>query len=75
MNLKGSKMELNNKLINLNSIAVAGLDMNDYPDFADAYVEAATYLDGTALTNDELDALKDEYSSEVHSIVLQSIYY
>jgi len=67
-------MKLNEKLINLNSIEVAGLDMNDYPDFADAYVEAAAYLDGTALSDDELDALQDEYPAEIHSIILDSIY-
>ena len=67
-------MKLNEKLINLNSIEVAGLDMNDYPDFADAYVEAAAYLDGTALSDDELDALQDEYPAEIHSVILDSIY-
>ena len=67
-------MKLKGKLINLNSIAVAGIDMNDYPDFADAYVESASYLDGTALSDDELDTLKDEYPAEIHSILLDSIY-
>lgn len=67
-------MQLNDKFINLNSIEVAGIDMDDYPDFADAYVASAAYLDGTPLSDDELDALQDKYPVEIHNIVLQSIY-
>ena len=68
-------MKLKGKLINLNSIEVAGIDMSDFPDFADAYVEAASYLDGTPLSDDEMDALQDKYPAEIHSIILDSIYY
>jgi hypothetical protein len=74
-NRGGIKMKINDKLMNLTSIAIAGIDMNDYPDFADAYVESATYLDGSALSDDEMDALQDEYPAEIHSIILDSIYY
>ena len=33
--------------------------MNDYPDFCDAYVESAEKLDGTPLTEVELEAFEE----------------
>ena len=33
--------------------------MNDYPDFCDAYVESAEKLDGTPLTDVELEELSE----------------
>jgi hypothetical protein len=43
----------------LTDIEIAGIDMNDYPDFCDAYVEYAEKADGTPLTDAEIDALNE----------------
>jgi len=38
---------------------VAGIDMADYGDFCDAYIEEAEYPDGTPVGDDILDAMND----------------
>lgn len=43
----------------ITDIEIGGIDMNDYPDFCDAYVESATFLDGTPLTDKQLDGLNE----------------
>jgi hypothetical protein len=66
-------MKINAKDIDVSSIEIAGIYLNDYPDFADAYVEYATYLDGIPLSDDELDALKDEYPVEICKLIHESL--
>ena len=53
---------------------VDGIDMQDYPDFCDAYFDSACYEDGTALTDDELIELTDNNSDALHEMVYDSIY-
>ena len=51
-----------NMNINFNevtNIELGGVDINDYPDFCDAYVESAEKLDGTPLTEVELEAFEE----------------
>ena len=43
------------KFNEVTNIELGGVDMNDYPDFCDAYVESAEKLDGTPLTEVELE--------------------
>lgn len=44
---------------NVTSVEIAGVEMYDYPDFCDAYVEYAEKLDGTPLSDAELDTLNE----------------
>jgi len=44
---------------NVTNVEIAGVEMYDYPDFCDAYVEYAEKLDGTPLTDAEIDALNE----------------
>jgi len=53
---------------------VDGIDMQDYPDFCDAYFDSAFYQDGTALTDDELIELTDNNSDVLHEMVYDTIY-
>lgn len=48
------------KNINYNSVKVEGIDMNDYPDFTDAFITFAEYENGTELTENEMDKLSDK---------------
>ena len=50
------------KEVNWNSIEIGGVDPNDYPDFADAFIEYAEYEDGTPLTDEELYQLDSDGS-------------
>jgi hypothetical protein len=47
------------KFNEVTNIELGGVDMNDYPDFCDAYVEYAEKLDGTPLTDVELEAFSE----------------
>lgn len=54
------EVSLNGKPVHIGSIEIDGIDMNDYPDFVDAYIVAADFEDGTPLTDDEVEQFQDE---------------
>lgn len=43
--------------VDRSSAIIQGIDMNDYPDFCDAYIDYAEWDDGEELTDDELDRI------------------
>ncbi len=51
---------LDGKQVNINSIEIEGIDMEDFPDFVDAYITYAEYKDGTPLTEKELYQFQEE---------------
>ncbi len=57
---------------NVTSVEIAGVEMYDYPDFCDAYVEYAEKLDGTPLSDAELNALNE--CNDTHSYVNENAY-
>lgn len=54
--------------------ALDGIDMSDYPDFCDAYFESAFYEDGTALTDDELEELREQNFDAFYEMITDRIY-
>jgi hypothetical protein len=44
----------------LTDIVIGGINMADYPDFCDAYIESACHPDGEALTDDELEVIDED---------------
>ena len=58
-------MNLNGKRINANSIKMEDVNIRDYPDFSDAFVASAEYVDGKALTEEELEILTELYGNEL----------
>ena len=54
------EVSLNGKPVDIRSIEIDGVDIEDYPDFVDAYIIAADYEDGTPLSDEELQELQDE---------------
>ena len=46
--------------VDMDSLEIGDVDTADWPKFTDAYIEAATFQDGTPLTDDQLDQLTDE---------------
>jgi hypothetical protein len=54
------EVSLNGKPVDIRSIEIDGVDIDDYPDFVDAYIVAADYEDGTPLSDEELQELQDE---------------
>ena len=67
-------MKINIK--NVTNIVLDGVDMTDYPDFCDAYVESAEKLDGTPLTENELEELSmlEETMSYVNENAYESLF-
>jgi hypothetical protein len=55
-----NEVSFNGKPVNVGSIEIDGIDMEDYPDFVDAYIAAAEYEDGTPLSEDELLQFQEE---------------
>jgi hypothetical protein len=47
------------KFSEVTNIELDGVDMKDYPDFCDAFISSADKLDGTPLTDVELEDLND----------------
>ena len=45
----------------ISNVFVGGIDMEDYPDFCDAYIESAEY-DGREMTEEELEILNEDGS-------------
>ena len=57
---------INGKQVDLSTIELDGVESWDRPDYADAYASAASFTDGTALTDDELDTLSDEHGDIIN---------
>ncbi len=57
---------INGKQVDLRSIELDGVESWDQPDYADAYASAATFTDGTDLTDDELEELSDQHSDIIN---------
>lgn len=49
----------------LEDVEINDIDMNDYPDFCDAFISYATY-EGRELTDEELDWIQENYSNYVN---------
>ena len=45
----------------ISNVFVGGIDMEDFPDFCDAYIESADY-DNREMTDEELDILNEDGS-------------
>jgi len=59
---------INNKLIDLNSLTVDGVNSYDYPDFTDAYIATGYYEDGTSIEDSDLDNLADTNPDLVNAL-------
>lgn len=67
-------ISFNHNFVDLSTIEVGGVDTIDYPDFADAYISYAAYVDGTPLTDVELDRLSDENRDLINQLAHNNIY-
>ena len=64
------------KFNEVTNIELGGVDMADYPDFCDAYVESAEKLDGTPLTDVELEEFSEleETMSYINENAYESLF-
>jgi hypothetical protein len=61
-------------VVDLSSLQIEGIYMDDYPDFCDAYFSEGKRLDGTQLSDDELERLTEDFPFMLHEMVLNTIY-
>ena len=64
---------INNKIVDMGSIDIDGIDTNDYPDFCDAYICGAKFEDGTDLDEDELETLQENIEDEMHEMIINQL--
>lgn len=66
--------KLNGKLVNLDTVEISGLDMNDYPDFVDAKIIYAEYINGMKLSDKELAQLQSLEDGQVIRNIVDNKY-
>jgi hypothetical protein len=56
--------------VDMGSLELDGFSEEDYTDIADVYIVSAQFLDGTELTDDELEQLQDLIPDEIYDRAL-----
>jgi hypothetical protein len=69
----GSVM-IDGKEVDTASLEVADVDPKDYPDFADAHFYSGNFVDGTPLTDNQLDTLAGEYGDLLYDMAYDSLH-
>lgn len=57
----GHGISIKGKEVDTDSLEIDGIDMRDYPDFVDAYFSYGEFMDGSEMSQDELDHLRDHH--------------
>lgn len=60
--------------IDLSSLGIDGIMMDDYPDFCDAYFSSGSYNDGELLTWEELEQLSDTQRGLLHELIFERLF-
>lgn len=55
------ELKINGKEVSLGSLEVDGVDPRDYPDFADVFFSSGEFIDGTPLSEEDLDYLNEHH--------------
>tara|TARA_B110000285_G_C14757043_1_gene437873 strand:- start:190 stop:384 length:195 start_codon:yes stop_codon:yes gene_type:complete len=64
-------MKFNINLVS--NIQVEGIDMNDYPDFCDAFIVGADH-DGVEMTEEQILLLEEHYPDFCYEAIAESIH-
>jgi hypothetical protein len=60
---------------NIGDVEIEGIDTNDYPDFCDAYVSYAVWIDtGIPLDDETLEYLTTNYGEFVYEHIVKKLY-
>lgn len=62
------------KLENITDIEIEGINHKDAPDYVDAFICSANWINGQELTDEELDELNSDYRDFVYEQVIKKIY-
>lgn len=61
------------KEIDYSTLLLDGVDTRDYPDFCDSFIYYGEYIDGSPLSEEDLDRLNED-SDLIYSLVEKVIY-
>jgi len=68
-------LTLNGREVDLHSINIEGVDRQDYPDFCDAFISEAVWMNnGTALDDEELEQLTEENGCLVNELAHEQMF-
>ena len=67
-------ISVNGKEVDTDSLEIDGIDMRDAPDFVDAYFSDGQFMDGTPLSQDELDYLGDHHGELLYNKIQDRLY-
>jgi hypothetical protein len=70
---EGRPVEVNSKEVDVDSLKVDGIDLKDHPDYSDAYISYGKFADGTEMSDDELDNIRDNYGELMHKLVWDTV--
>ena len=62
---------MDNKEVDLSTIELDNVYLWDYPEYCDAFVSFAKFIDGTELKSNELDIITDNYPELVNDLAHQ----
>ena len=70
----GPGIMVNGKEVDMSSLEVDGVDSRDYPDFADAYFSAGYFVDGTDMSDEELDQFQQDNGDLLYDKAYDSLH-
>lgn len=67
-------IEVNGREVSRKSCEVCNVRMFDYPDFCDAYIEYAEFVDGGELNDSQLEILNEENRVLINELAHESVF-
>jgi hypothetical protein len=68
------QVTINGKEVDLKSLELDGVEMNDFPDFVDAFIVSGSFKDGTMMNDDEIDELNIDYPEITQELAHDSLH-
>jgi len=56
------------------NIELDNININDYPDFVDAFAVSAEHSNGDSFTDQELDILNEEHTDQIYDAVISQLF-
>ena len=66
---------INKKQVDTSTIEIDGIYTDDHPDYCDAYVTKACFIDGKSLDEDELMEFEESYPEIIDQMAFESLFY
>jgi hypothetical protein len=71
--MESSAIIIDGKEVDVHSLTVDGVETSDYPDFSDAYLDSGLFVDGTPLTDAQLEQLADQHPDLVNELASENV--